>query len=115
MVDGAGGRGGRCVHGGDRRMGADEADGRMSERADGTKRAQMVGRTGAERVRIVEWTGGRGSQGADGRTSGLGGWGLHCTDGGSVGRADGRTGRSKAEGPRSGGLGGPANWGGWAY
>ena len=77
--------------------------------ADGAERVRTVepdGRTGPTRRGHVDRQKrcGRGPGGADVRTSGLGGRGLHCADGGSGGRANGRTGRSGAEEPRSGGT-----------
>ena len=90
------------MYGADGRMGADDAIGRTSGQADGAERPRTVGRTRAERVRTVEWTGGRGPARADGwmyeqavgRMGGLGGRGGRGTDGGLEGQADGRTGRS---------------------
>ena len=73
----------------DGRTGADEAVGQTSGRANGAERR----RTGAERVRIVERTGGRGPQSADTRTGGRG----------ADGAQEARTGRSL--GGRAGGPG----------
>ena len=110
MVDGAGGCGGRCVHGADGRTGADDTVGRTSGRADGAERPRTVERTGAERLRTVErtgaervWTvertGGRGPAHADGRTGGQadkrsGGWAdwADWADGRTGGRANERVG-----------------------
>ena len=46
-------------------MANDACTKRTSGRADGAERVRTVGRTGADRARTVEWTGGRGPQGAD--------------------------------------------------
>ena len=53
MADGAGGRGGQCVHGADGRTSRRALMRLSGGRADGAERARMVGRTGAERVRTV--------------------------------------------------------------
>ena len=100
MADGAGGRGGRCVHRADGRTGTNEADERTGGRADGAERARTVGRMGAERVRTIERTGGRGPRGVDTRTDRRGVDGAqHVRTGGRAngrtsGRGDRRTGRS---------------------
>ena len=89
MADGAGERGGRCVHG---------ADGRM----------------GAERVRTVERTGGWGPRGADTRTGRRGTNGAHeaWTGPSTHGRADKQTGgRAEREsGGRADGWTGGLGW-----
>ena len=79
---------------------------RSGGRADEAERAQTVEQTGG-RAKVAQMgprRHGQGPTGADGRTGGLGGPGLHCTDGGSGRQTDGWTGQSEAEEPRSGGL-----------
>ena len=85
-------------------MAADKAVGRTSGRADGQTGRKGHGRSGGrghigckqsskraderKEARTGPRRCGRGPTRADGRTSGLGGQGLHCADGRSGGRAD---------------------------
>ena len=105
------------MHGSDGRTGGQALMKRSGGRADGAERPRTVGRTGAERVQIVEQTGGQGPRGADMQTRGraeearTGPRRRGRADKRSGGRADGAVGANGW----TGGLGGRADWGGRAY
>ena len=105
------------MHGADKRMDADEAVRRTGRRADGAKRARIVGQIGGRGPRGADRrTGGRGADGRTGRwaigqTSRLGDRGLQNVDGGSGGQADWTVGGRRGAVRRTGWTGGQADEG----